>query len=84
MAMGRGIVASRLDQIGDVLEHEETALLVTPADTRALADAIARLIRDPALRSRLGAAARRRAVEAHTWVAHTRRIVDAIERLGDA
>jgi glycosyltransferase involved in cell wall biosynthesis len=83
MAMGRAIVASDLDQIGEVLSHEETALLVTPGDPRALADAIQRLVDDPELRRRLGEAARARAVEAHTWRAHTQRIVDAlIERCG--
>lgn len=83
MAMGRAIVASDLDQIGEVLSHEETALLVPPGDPEALADAIQRLIDDPDLRRRLGAAARARAVEAHTWRAHTQRIVDAlVERCG--
>jgi glycosyltransferase involved in cell wall biosynthesis len=83
MAMGRAIVASDLDQIGEVLRHEETALLVQPGDPEALADAIQRLIDDPKLRRRLGAAARARAVEAHTWRAHTQRIVDAlVERCG--
>jgi glycosyltransferase involved in cell wall biosynthesis len=79
MAMGRPIVASRLDQIGEVLVDEETALLVPPGDVDALASAIARLIADSELRARLGAAARARAVEAHTWRAHTRRILDALE-----
>lgn len=81
MAMGRAIVASRLEQIGEVLVDGETALLVTPGDRMELAAAIARLGADPALRARLGAAARARAVEAHTWLAHTKRIVDAIEHL---
>ena len=38
MAMGKGIVASDLDQIGEVLRHGETAWLVPPADADALAD----------------------------------------------
>ena len=43
MAMGKGIVASRLGQIGDVLSDEETALLIEPGNARQLADAILRL-----------------------------------------
>ena len=35
MAMGKGIVASRLGQIGDVLEDEKTALLVEPGNVRS-------------------------------------------------
>src|SRR5205823_11518379 len=41
MAMGKGIVASRLDQIGDVLEDKKSALLVPPGDIDALAEHLA-------------------------------------------
>ena len=43
-----------------VSRHEETGLTVPPADSGALADAINWLLNDPALRRRLGRAARRR------------------------
>ncbi len=79
MAMGRGIVASDLDQIGEVLRDGETALLVRPGDPDALARGIRRLIDDEALRRRLGDAARRKAVAGHTWEEHTRRIVAALK-----
>lgn len=78
LAMGRGIVASELDQIGDVLD-QDTAVLVRPGDAASLAAGIERLVDDPQLRMRLGAAARQRALERHTWVSHTRRIVEALE-----
>ncbi len=78
MAMGKAIVASKLDQIGEVLAHEKTALLVPPGDVDALTDALARLIRDRALRECLGAEARRAAVERHTWREHTRRTVERL------
>src|SRR5207237_125725 len=42
MAMGRPIVASDLEQIGQTLEHGRTAWLVPPGDVEALADAMAR------------------------------------------
>jgi glycosyltransferase involved in cell wall biosynthesis len=67
MAMGKGIVASRLDQLAEVLEHDRTALLVTPGDPEELAAAVERLALDPAKREALGAAARRAALERHTW-----------------
>ena len=53
MAMGRAIVASRLEQIGEVLEDGRTALLVPPGDEAALAAAILRLIDRPEERNRL-------------------------------
>jgi len=82
MAMGRGIVASRLEQIGDVLEDGATALLVPPGDEGALAEALLRLVDDTALRGRLGEAARARALERHTWTANVRGVVDRLRDLG--
>src|SRR5882672_581080 len=67
MAAGRPIVASAVGQIADVLQDERSALLVPPDDPDALAAAIVRLVDDPCLRIRLGAAARQAAVERHTW-----------------
>jgi glycosyltransferase involved in cell wall biosynthesis len=79
MAMGRGIVASRLGQIGDVLQHEETALLVEPGNVKELSEAIMRLINSPDLRERLGVAARREAIAKHTWTHNARRVLDAYQ-----
>jgi glycosyltransferase involved in cell wall biosynthesis len=85
MAMGKAIVASDLDQIGDVLDDGISARLVAPGDVNALAEELDRLLRDPEERARLGAAARARAVERHSWLAHTTRIVEALaERVSDA
>jgi glycosyltransferase involved in cell wall biosynthesis len=81
MAMGRPMVASRLEQIGEVVEDGVTALLVQPGDTDALAAAMARLIRDPALGRRLGMASRAAAVERHTWRQHTARILERLEEV---
>lgn len=52
------VVATDLSGIGELVEHERTGLLVPERDAVALADALERLARDPALRSRLGRAGR--------------------------
>ena len=78
MAMGRAIVASDLDLIGEVLQDGRTAVLVPPRDPDALAAGLERLIRDRDLRTRLGVAARQEAVSHHTWAEHTRRIIEAL------
>jgi len=78
MAMGRAIIASDLDQIGEVLEHQKTALLVPPADPDALAEGMAALVQDADLRRALGAAARERCLAEFTWAQHTRRILGAL------
>ena len=77
MAMAKGIVASRLGQIGEVLVDEETALLTEPGDAQQLAAAILRLSSSPELRERLGAAARRAAIERYTWKHNAQRVLDA-------
>ena len=78
MASGRAIVASRLEQIGEVLVDEVTAKLVTPGRADELAQAIVDLIDDPLLRGRLGAAAREEALKSHTWASRMARVLQEI------
>lgn len=57
MASGRPLVASDLPSLREILVAEENALLVPPGDARALGGALARLMKDAELRSRLAARA---------------------------
>lgn len=59
-AAARPIVASDVGGIPDIVHHEETGLLVPPADPVALAKALLRLAEDRDLAARLGRAARER------------------------
>lgn len=77
MSMGKGIVASRLGQIGEVLTNDETGLLVEPGNAQELSAAIRRLAKSPELRARLGGAARRAAIERHTWQRNAENILNA-------
>jgi glycosyltransferase involved in cell wall biosynthesis len=81
MAMGKAIVASRLDQIGEVLTDDVTGVLVPPRDAAGLAAAMSALVDDPARRARLGTAVRADAVANHTWREHTRRIVEKLHSM---
>jgi glycosyltransferase involved in cell wall biosynthesis len=84
MAMEKGIVASDLDQIGEVLEHGRTAWMVGGGDAGSLAAGLERLVEDERLRKRLGEAARREAIERYTWRKHTRKIIEKLrERCGE-
>ncbi len=78
MAMGKAIVASNLDQIGEILQHNETAWLVKPGDPEELSKGLLKLSKDPELRFRLGAAARCEVVDKYSWEAHTKRIIDKL------
>jgi glycosyltransferase involved in cell wall biosynthesis/GT2 family glycosyltransferase len=62
LANGRAIVATAVGGMPEVLTDEVDALLVRGGDASALADAVCRLSGDAALRARLGAAARERAL----------------------
>jgi len=62
MCAGLAVVATDVPGHRDVVIHGKTGLLVPPNDSAALADAIAELGADPARRSAMGEAGRRRAV----------------------
>ncbi len=61
MLNGIPVAGSDLPPIRDLLGDDEAGLLFPVGDTEAAAAAIGRLVRDDGLRSRLGAAGRRRA-----------------------
>lgn len=95
MAMGLPIVASGLDQIGDVLQPSvrvsellnvdepgaAVALLTTPGSERELAEGIRHLVARPDWRTTLGANARRLAIERHTWDAHVAAILGRLDEV---
>jgi len=79
---GRGLVASRVGGIPDLVEDEKTGILVPPGDAGALADALVRVLSEPALAERLGAAAR---VAVEPWLAtpeeYARQVRELVERV---
>jgi glycosyltransferase involved in cell wall biosynthesis len=79
-ARGRGVVASRVGGIPDVVTDGAEGLLVDPADTDALAAALVRVLGDPELARALGDAALRRYRDWHStpdeYAARVRSLVD--------
>ncbi len=78
MALGRPIVASGLEQIGEILNHNRTAILVTPGDTEDLARGIQVVLALPDRGHRLGMAAQHEAESSHTWDARVQVILDRL------
>jgi glycosyltransferase involved in cell wall biosynthesis len=76
MAAGRAVVASRIGQIAELIEHEVNGLLCNPGDAQDLGRALIRLHTDRELRSRLGQEAQNRIRRDYTWEATARRILD--------
>jgi ribosomal protein S18 acetylase RimI-like enzyme len=73
-AMGKAMVLTDIRGCREVARDGREALLVPPRDPERLAAAILALVEDDALRARLGAAARERAL----WRCDERRVVDRV------
>jgi D-inositol-3-phosphate glycosyltransferase len=67
MACGVPVVATAVGGLTDSVVPGRTGLLVPPRDPAALADAVAALLADPALRASFGRAGRRRAQHWYDW-----------------
>jgi glycosyltransferase involved in cell wall biosynthesis len=78
MGLAKPIVASALEQIGEVLEDGRTGLLCPPGDVDAASEAAVRLLDDEELRGRIGRAALEEASATYSWKMHARRILDAL------
>lgn len=82
MSAGVPVVASGMGALDEVVLDEETGIVVPPGDSAALAAAMDRLLADPALRARMGAAGRSRA-EQYSASAVIPLVLDAYERALD-
>lgn len=67
MAFGLPCVGVREDAIAEIIDHEQTGLVVQSESVDALAGALNRLLSDPATRNQYGATARQRVEEMFTW-----------------
>ena len=74
MAMGVPVIATKAGGVPEIVQDGETGLLYTPGDAAQLADRIALLYRNPALRARLGSAGRARAQQQFSRQTHYDRL----------
>jgi glycosyltransferase involved in cell wall biosynthesis len=97
MAMGKAIVASDLDQIGEVLRPAlnaaslpatapttratELGVLIRPGDVAQLTEAILFAAGSPSWRATLGANARKQALARYTWKHHVEAILERLEQV---
>ena len=79
MAAGLPVVAPAVDRIPQLVAHEREGILYDPTSPGALAAALEKLS-DRALRQRLSAAARERAVRDYSWAAHCKSLERALEQ----
>lgn len=66
-AIGLPVVATNIQGILEIIEHDATGYLVPPDDVFAATEAIKTLILDPSLRDRMGSAGRNQIKEKYEW-----------------
>ncbi len=78
MAMGRPVIASRLEQIGDIITDGVNGLWMTPGNAEELADKILLLAGNSELRKQLGSRTRKDCEEKYTWTSSVQRVADSV------
>ena len=81
MAAAKPVVSTRVGGVPELVREDVHGLLVEPRDPEALAEAVTRLLRDPALAKRLGTEGRQRQQREFSLEAMVRRIEDLYEEL---
>jgi glycosyltransferase involved in cell wall biosynthesis len=76
MAAGVPVVAARATGAVDLVDEGETGFLVPPRDITSYADAIERIVADPGLRHRMGAAGHAKAA-GYSWEGANQAVLDA-------
>ena len=80
MAAGRPIVASNIDGYRGVVDDGMEGLLVQPEDERRLAEALIHLLKDPALRERMGRQGQATATD-YAWHKVAQQVLDYYREL---
>jgi glycosyltransferase involved in cell wall biosynthesis len=84
MAAGLPVVSTSVGGIPECVLPGQTGFLVPPGDSSALAEAVAAVLRDPALRQRMGEAGRRRVRARFSGESQVARIEAAFARVARA
>lgn len=83
-ATGTPVVATHLGGVPELIKDGETGFLVPPRDLEALAEAVIRLLQDPALRAKMGRATRGSITSAYTVEAMVKSIEKVYHELIEA
>jgi glycosyltransferase involved in cell wall biosynthesis len=83
MAMGKGIVASALGQIDDILHNGKNAITTEPGNKDELIAGIVKLAENPTLRAALGQQAYQDVLSEYTWDRNAQRVVEAYQQLNN-
>ncbi len=79
MAMAKATVAVATEPVREMMSHEKDGLLFEQGSVKALTAELRKLVMDDALRTALGAAARKRVASEYTWADNARRVGDLLQ-----
>ncbi|MFH0989462.1 MAG: glycosyltransferase family 4 protein [bacterium] len=79
MALGKPIIASKLEQIGEIIQDDINGVHMQPGNAHQLAGLIEQLSSNQDLRRRLGSRAVNDVVTHYTWKSNVERILDAVQ-----
>jgi glycosyltransferase involved in cell wall biosynthesis len=78
---GRAIVATNVPGCREIVRHNENGILVPPKDSKSLAEALKKLVRDPSLRKKMGKRGRDIVVKEFSEEIITNKTIDLFSRL---
>ena len=84
MAAGLPVVTARIHPLGEVVRDGQEGLLYAEGDVAGLADAIGRLLCDPAAARAMGMRARARVAERYSWARHCQELERVIGEIAGA
>jgi glycosyltransferase involved in cell wall biosynthesis len=79
MARGKAIVVTDTPGVRDYIHDGDTGVIVAPGDADAMAQAVRRLLDDPAERARIGRRAREHALDQFTLTHYAARLLEVVD-----
>lgn len=77
------VVASRVGGLPEVIDDEQTGIIVPPRDAEKTAAALERLINDAALRQKMGENGRKKVETHYDWKNNVQQMIDLYQKMAD-
>lgn len=81
MAMGKAVVSSRIGQIKEIIQHNQSGLLCSPGKTNEMIEAAQALLSNSSLRKKIGIKAFHQIKQHHTWDKKAKKLSDLCEKV---
>ncbi|MCA9743080.1 glycosyltransferase family 4 protein [candidate division KSB1 bacterium] len=81
MAAGKALISSAVGQVNEVIQDGQNGLLYDPDNAEELTEKVKTLLKDEALRQRLGEQARSDLLANYTWSHHAKQIAEIFQEI---